>query len=47
MLHDTLDTRNIWCDLLHERNNAISNADYSPCTAYGLSLAFQPRHTVF
>jgi len=45
MLHDTLDTRNIWCDLLYERNNAISNADHSPCTAYGLSFALQPRHT--
>ena len=45
MLHDTLDTRNIWCDLLYERNNAISNADHCPCTAYGLSFALQPRHT--
>jgi len=42
MLHDTLDTCNIWCDLLYERNNAISNADHSPCTAYGHSFAFQP-----
>jgi len=47
ILHDTLDTRNIWCDLLYERNNAISNADHSPCTVYGFSFAFQPRHTVF
>jgi len=47
VLHDTLDTRNICCDLHYERNNAISKADHSPCTAYGHSFAFQPRQTVF
>jgi len=46
VLHDTLDTRNILCDLLYERNKAISNADHSPFTVYGHSFAFQPRHTV-
>ena len=47
MVHAKLDTCNLWCDLLYERNNAISNADHSPCTVYGQSFAFQPRHSVF
>jgi len=28
MLHDTLDTRNLWCELLYESKNVISNADH-------------------
>jgi len=38
---------NLWCDLLYERNNAISNDDRHPCTVYGHSFAFQPHHIVF
>jgi len=35
--YDTLDVHNLCCDLLYERNNAISNADHSLCTVYGRS----------
>jgi len=35
------------CDLLDERNNAISNATHHPCTVCGHNFAFRPHPTVF
>ena len=46
-MYVTADTQNLCSDLLYERNNAISNADHSPCIVYGHRFAFQLRHTVF
>ena len=50
MLHDVWRSgysQNLWSDLLFECNNAISNADHSPCTVCGHKFAFRSRYTVF
>jgi len=41
--YDTVDTHNLWCDLLYERNNVISNPTIALAPSMGTFLHF--NHT--